>query len=103
MEWEGERAEEKRRLLRQGTIPFVQDTLQGRFDGSVPSPIPTSFDDVREQGAEQFDTSKACVAIGQACGALDSVPPAAVVVSNLVQELRDALSGMPGAARWRRA
>jgi NAD(P)H-dependent flavin oxidoreductase YrpB (nitropropane dioxygenase family) len=96
-EWEGERAEEKRRLLRQGTIPFVQDTQQGRFGASVPSPIPTSFDDVRDQGDEQFDTSKACVAIGQACGALDDVPPAAEVVNTLMKELRASLSSLPDA------
>lgn len=94
--WETERAEEKRKLLANGTIPLLKDLQDGAFGdrGGGLNPIPPAeHSDVRGAASERWD-ERAAVGVGQCCGALTKVQPAAEVVAELMDGLGQAIRDM---------
>jgi NAD(P)H-dependent flavin oxidoreductase YrpB (nitropropane dioxygenase family) len=87
VEWETERVAEKRELLSKGIVPFIKDLKEDRFGKPVIHPIPSGYTDVRNAPDEFFDPEISMVAVGQACGALESIQPAREVVAELMASL----------------
>ena len=88
MEWETDRAEEKRQLLKQGIIPFIKDLKAGKFDKPIAHPIPNGYKDVRNSSGEEYDPKISMVAVGQVCGALNQIQSAQEVVDDLMNSLK---------------
>ena len=92
-EWEFERQEEKRKLLKQGIIPFNYDSKHGRFGKGPKSAIPRgTFQNMRKvkNWNSQGITS---VAVGQSCGALYDILPAKDVIEEIMSDLLSTMRG----------
>ena len=93
-EWEFERQEEKRKLLKQGIIPFYMDVKNKRFGKkSPPSAVPSgAFKDMRS--VKKWNASGvAAVAVGQSCGALNIIMPAKDVVEEIMADMLSTIRG----------
>ena len=94
LEWENDRAEEKRQLLNKGIVPFIKDLKENRFGKPVRHPIPKGYRDVRQDPEEDFDANISMVAVGQVCGVLSEIETAQEVVDQLMHSLRHTFTGL---------